>query len=387
MKVVVAPDAFAGLLTAPQAAAAIKAGWAQAAPGDLLTTAACSDGGPGFLEVLIDALGGALLAVPVADPLGRLIQAEILIVERDGRRTAYVEAAQAAGLHLLAPTERDPRVTSSYGVGQLLIAARGAGVDEIVIGIGGVATTDAGAGALAALGLGDPAVLGAGGLNLARVRPHDVSRVSELAAQWAAVPLTIATDETTPLLGLTGTSATQAQGKGATPDGAQALEGALGHFADVVRRAAPGPVDLLSNAARRVDREPGAGAGGGLGYGLMVLGGRQRSAADLVVASVGLPLLVAGADLVVTGTRCLDWSNLHGSVVSAVAELALAAGTPTLAIAGTVLVGRREAMSVGLSGCYALLDPYDDDKELIRDPARVLRERAARVAATWSRGR
>ncbi len=385
MHVVLAPDAFAGLLTSSQAAEAMAAGWSLTAPDDVLTRVGLSDGGPGFLGVLTSGLGGDLVGVTVQDPLGRPVPASILVVTRDGRRTAYVEAAQAAGLHLLAAAERDPFFTSTYGVGELLLAARAADVDTIIVGLGGLGTTDGGAGALAALGVGDPNLLGRGGLALAATTPEDLSGLAELARSWAGVRLVLATGAPTPLLGLQGASATFAPILGADAVGAQALEGALGTFVDAVRRAlGPERADLLSGQERRVDRDPYAGAGGGLAYGLLLLGGRPESAVDHILDRLDVPTLVAAADLVVTGTGTLDWESLHGSVVSAMARTALGAATPAIALAGRVLVGRREAMAAGFSGTYELIEGRVGAEDVAADPVGILRERAARVAATWS---
>ncbi|WP_162213190.1 glycerate kinase, partial [Nostocoides australiense] len=162
MHVVIAPDCFTGTLTATQAAEAMAAGWAQTAPGDVLTLVPLSDGGPGFLDVLERALDGEMIATIVGDPLGREVPAGVLLVGAEGERTAYVESAQAAGLHLLAASERDPAVTTSYGVGQLLLAAREAGAKRVVVGLGGSGTNDGGAGLLAALGAGPPEQLARG---------------------------------------------------------------------------------------------------------------------------------------------------------------------------------------------------------------------------------
>ena len=200
----------------------------------------------------------------------------MLLVERDGRRTAYVEASQATGLHLLGADERDPGLTSTWGVGQLLEAAVEEGATKVVVGVGGSGTNDAGAGMLAALGAGPAAVLARGGLALTAATDDALPGLADVVARFAGTEIVLATDDDTPLLGLQGTSAVEAPRKGATPELAQALEGALGHFTDVVGRSLPSPpVELLSGMPRRLDREAGAGAAGGLGYGLLALGARR----------------------------------------------------------------------------------------------------------------
>ena len=161
----------------------------------------------------------------------------------------------------------------------------------------------------------------------------------------------LATDDETPLLGLQGTSAVEAPRKGASPEQAQALEAALGHFTDLVGRALPStPVDLLTGMPRRMDREVGAGAAGGLGYALLVLGARRVGGVDEVLRDCGFGVAAARSDLVVTGAGQVDWSTLRGSVVAGVAAATLETGRPTVLVAGECLVGRRETMSLGLAG-------------------------------------
>ncbi|MFN8096747.1 MAG: glycerate kinase [Dermatophilaceae bacterium] len=385
MHVVIAPDCFTGTLTATQAAEAIGAGWAEAAPHAVRTLVPLSDGGPGFLDVLTRGLDGEMLAVTVEDPLGREVPASVLVVGAGGERTAYVESAQAAGLHLLAASERDPGLTSTYGVGQLLLAARETGAHRIVVGLGGSGTNDGGAGMLAALGAGHRAALARGGGPLAALADTDVAALARVARDWAGVDLVAATDVDNPLLGFHGASAVFGSQKGATPEGAQRLESALGHFTDVIDRVlGPGPTDLLSGRPLDPAREPGAGAAGGLGYGLFLLGARRRSGVDFVLDALDFAALAAAADLLVTGEGSFDWQSLRGKVVTGVARVGLETATPTIVIAGQTLVGRREAMSIGLSGTYAVVSRPEQEEAAFADPVGTLTARAARVAGTWS---
>ena len=388
MHVVIAPDCFTGTLTAQQAAEAMATGWRQAAPHDLLTLLPLSDGGPGFVEVLSSAFPQAqTLSVTVTDPLGREVPAAIAMVEADLGRTAYVESAQAAGLHLLDADERNPTITSTWGVGQLIRAALEEGATRIVVGLGGSATNDAGAGLLAALGVGAPRDLARGGLALADLSDAALDGLQGARERFAGVRLVLATDVDSPLLGLQGASAVFSAQKGATPQQAQALEGALGRFVEVVRRTLPETADLLTGKPRRIDKQPGAGAAGGLGYALYLLGGTRVSGVEEVLRAVGFRELAAAADLVVTGEGCFDWSSLQGKVVAGVAELALSTATPSIVIAGQTLVGRREAMTLGLSGTYAVADSPTAVEAAMADPVGTLTARAARVAATWSPSR
>ncbi len=370
MRVLIAPDGFGGTLTPAEAAAAIAAGWRVAAPRDELDLAPMSDGGPGFVEVLSAALPDAVRrVVQVEDPLARPVRAEWLL---DGA-TAYLESAQACGLHLLADDERTPMTTTTYGVGQLLMAALDAGATRLVVGLGGSATNDGGAGMLAALGLsrydaaGDRLAPGAGPLRaLARLGGRTDPRL-------ASVELVAATDVDSPLLGLRGASAVFGPQKGASRQDVALLDGALTRWADVFERH-------LGVAVRD---QPGAGAAGGLGAALLALGARRESGLALVQQQVQLAARVAAADLVVTGEGTFDVSSLSGKVVSGVATLAAAEAVPCLVLAGAVRVGRRELGAAGIEAAYSLVELIGVQEALAR-PAQGLAALATRVARQWS---
>lgn len=387
MRVLVAPDCFTGTLSAPEAAEAIAAGWARSAPHDELVRTPLSDGGPGFVEVLSASLGGRLDEVTVQDPLGRPTTATMLVVEDAGRRTAYLESASAAGLHLLAPSERDPGRTSTYGVGQLLGRAVDLGAERIVVGLGGSGTNDAGAGLLAALGVGRPERLARGGLPLAEIATADLDGLEEVTGRLRGVDLVVATDVDSPLLGPQGASAVFGPQKGATPAQVDALDGALGHFATVVTSVRPQPRNLLDGAPLALAGRPGAGAAGGLGYALLLLGGRRVSGVAAVLDAIGFDAMVAGADLVVTGEGRFDGQSLRGKVVIGVAEAAARHAVAVLVLAGQVALGRRETIAAGIHGAYAVAETPADVPGALAEPAARLADRAARVARTWSPAR
>ena len=318
MRVVVCPDKFAGTLSAVEAAEAIAEGWLRARPNDEVTQIPLADGGPGFLEVLHANLGGQFHPVQVQDPLGRPVDAQWL--EHNG--TAYIEAAQANGLALLAPEERDPLRTSSFGVGELIAAAA---MPQIVVGLGGSATNDGGRGAFEAL---------AG-------QPVD--------------GLLLATDVDSPLLGPHGATYGFAPQKGARLEQLPALEQRMQDWAQRDPELA---------------QAPGAGAAGGLGFGLMLLGGRRVSGIELVAESVGLTDACAEADLVITGEGKFDWQSLHGKVASGV--LAAAGETPVVVLAGTVDVESPVP-------AYSLIDEVGRERAFA-EPAAALAELAGAIA-------
>jgi len=373
MRVLLAPDGFGGTLSPAQAAAALADGWRRTASVDDVDLAPLSDGGPGFVDVLATALPDARrLAVEVEDPLARPVRAELLL----HGTTAYVESAQACGLHLVAEEDRDPLRATTYGVGQLLAAALDAGARRVVVGLGGSATNDGGAGLLAALGLQRQDAAGQrlapGGLAL-----RDVARLDgRLDPRLADVELVAASDVTSPLLGLYGASAVFGPQKGASREDVALLDGALTRWADV----------LEAHLGVQVRDRPGAGAAGGLGAALHALGATQEPGIALVQEAVGFDARVAAADLVVTGEGRFDASSLVGKVVSGVARAAGEHAVPCVVLAGDVQLGRREAAAAGVEQAWSLVDLVGAERA-VADAAAALSELAARVAGQWSAGR
>ncbi|WP_372472052.1 glycerate kinase family protein [Jidongwangia harbinensis] len=370
MRVLICPDKFAGTLTASEAARSLAAGWHESAPGDETVLRPLADGGPGFVEVLAEALGGRRLPVTTVDPLGRPVTGEILLVGA----TAYVESAQSCGLHLLDQTERDPNVTTSYGLGLLLAAAVEAGATEVVVGLGGSAVNDAGAGMLAALGAGPVDV---GGYAL----PYGgaVLGAAEALAgrpQLRQVRLVAATDVDNPLVGLHGASNVYGPQKGASREDVLRLDAALEHFAGVLGTAfgVPGLATL-----------PGGGAAGGIGAALLALGGRVVSGISLVTGLIGLEAELDAADLVITGEGSFDHQSLRGKVAAGVAGGARDRGLPCVVVAGRVETGYREAAAAGVTELHSLVEHFGSEERAMAEAARGLGEIGARLARQWSR--
>jgi glycerate kinase len=321
--VVFAPDSFKGSLTSVQVARALATGWVRGRPGDRISLAPLADGGEGTL-VAIEAAGGwEWREAEVADPLGRPVRARWLR-STDGAR-AFVEMAEASGLSRVAPPERDPLRASTYGTGQLILEALEAGVRHVVLGIGGSATSDGGLGLIAALGgltsqdLPDPTMI-----------PDRVD-LDGLDTRLAEVDMRIACDVTNPLLGERGAAATYGPQKGASPAQVDLLDQRLERWADVLEAA----------GGRSVRDAPGAGAAGGLGFGLLAIGGRFRllelvAGVELVMDETHLDGKLRGGALVVTGEGRVDAQTAFGKTALGVARRARAAGVACIAVGGGV---------------------------------------------------
>jgi glycerate kinase len=367
MVVLIAPDCFGGTLTAVEAAEAVARGWRRAAPSDDLVLRPLADGGPGFVDVLHVALGGTLHSCQVTGPAGEPVTA--LWLEHDG--TGYVEAAQACGLHLVPAEQRDAGAATSRGVGELIGEIRDAGLRSAVVGLGGSATTDGGAGALAALGAvpvdADGKPVAPGGAPLAECAGL------EGQAELGGLSLVAAADVTNPLLGRHGAAEVFAPQKGAGPAQVRELEAGLTRWAEV-----------LENATGRAVRElPAAGAAGGLGAGLLALGAERVSGAQLVAERTGLATALENAGLVVTGEGSFDWQSLRGKLVTSLAAAAASRGLPCIVLAGQVTVGRREAAAAGVEATYAAADLAGSVAAALSDPTGTLEDVAEYAARQW----
>lgn len=365
MRVLIAPDKFAGTLTAVEAAEAIAAGWRRRAPGDELDLVPMADGGPGFVDVLHATLGGDLLSVIASGPYGASVPGTVLMIGE----TAYVESAQACGLHLTPDGERDPERASSRGVGDLLLAAVHAGATRVVVGLGGSATNDGGAGLLAALGAkavpGD--ALDRGPSSLATLESIDLTQAR---AGVDGVSLVLASDVDNPLLGLIGATNVYGPQKGVADDRLQAVDAMLER--------------LASATDKKLALAKGAGAAGGLGFALLLLGATRTPGIEMVAEAVGLPERARAADLVVTGEGAFDFSSRSGKVPYGVAAVAGRAAQPCIALAGQVLIGSREMRALGIESAYSMVDLVGEQASF-GDPAGSLAALAERTARSWSR--
>lgn len=378
MRVVLAPQGFKESLTGLEIAAAMEAGVHAVWPAAETVLVPVADGGDGTLQSLVDASGGSIRSAAVSDPLGRPILAEWGALG-DGR-TAVVEMARAAGLALLGEGERDPLHTTTYGVGELVRAALDEGYRHFIVGIGGSATVDGGAGMAQALGVqlldhdGEPLQRGGGALrHLARID------VGGLDPRLAEATVDVACDVTNPLTGDLGAAAVYGPQKGATPETIPVLDEALRRLAEVMRR------DL----GREVEHVAGAGAAGGLGAGLMAfLGGRLRSGADIVLEAVELDAKLEGADLVLVGEGRMDRSSVFDKAPVAVAKRAKRRGIPVVAIVGSLGEGYRGVHEHGIDAVYSLAEgPMTLEQAMAGTAPLVERvtEQVVRGLAAWGR--
>jgi len=328
MRVIVAPQEFKGTLTAREAADAMAIGLKRALPDAEVETIPLSDGGPGLVDLILASTGGRRMQAPVEDPLGRPIDAAWALLDDE---TAVIESAAAAGLVLLREEERDPAITSTFGVGQLILAALNAGCTRVIVGLGGSATNDGGAGMAAALGVrfldDEGRELPPGGAALAAIDRIDVAG---LEPRLRDVVVVAATDVTNPLCGPEGASLIYGPQKGASPHLARQLDAALHRYADIVERDVGVAV---------LDR-PGSGAAGGLGAGLIAFARAEaRPGFDVVAAVIGLRKRLIGADLVITGEGRLDGQTHYGKAVLGVAKMAKECRVPVLVVPGMLAPG------------------------------------------------
>ncbi len=377
MRILIAPDSFKGSLKSTAAAEAMARGVRKAAPDADIVVLPVGDGGEGTLESLVVATKGEFETHLVIGPLGEPVEARLGLLG-DGR-TVFLEIAEASGLSRIAPHQRDPLVATTYGTGQLLRAALQTGRSRVLIGIGGSATNDAGAGLLQALGarLSDPAgvSLPQGGAALVDLDDIDISRM----LRPDAVELTVACDVTNPLTGPDGASAIYGPQKGASDADVRRLDAALTHFARVA-----------STILGRDDSTiPGAGAAGGLGFALVAfLGARLERGVELVLDAVGFDAALDGVDLVLTGEGRIDGQTTRfGKTLAGIGARARAHSVPVIGIAGALAPDVGDYRAGGLDALFSIIPrPMTQDEAMHRAPE-LLSDAARRVMEIFLAGR
>ena len=357
MKIVIAPQGFKGSLSAMEAAKAIAKGVLAAEPQAEIALVPVADGGDGTLNALVDSTNGQVFRSIVTGPLGRAVEAQWGVMG-DGQ-TAVVEMAQASGLVLVPFKHRNPLTSTTRGTGQIIKEALDKGYSRIIVGLGGSATNDAGAGMALALGArfldaqGRP--LPEGGAALARLARIDLSQLHPALKSAQVIG---ATDVTNPLCGPTGASAVYGPQKGATPEMVKRLDLALANFARVAQE----------ELGRDVSEQPGAGAAGGLGAGLMAFAGAElKSGIDMVCQLLEFDRHLEGADLVITGEGRADLSTKYDKAPVGVARKAEARGVPTVVLAGSLGKGHEELYRHGIAGLVCIGDrPMSFQRSLAR---------------------
>lgn len=368
MRILIASDSFKGSLTSQEAGAAIAAGIYRVFPDARVTVLPMADGGEGTVQALVAATGGRLIPVQVSGPLGEPVQAYFGLLP-DG--TAVLEMAQASGLTLVPESLRDPTKTTTYGTGELIASALDRGATRLVIGIGGSATNDGGAGMAQALGVRlrdrHGREIPPGGGSLGSLATIDMSG---LDPRIKTVSITVACDVKNPLCGQSGASAVYAPQKGATPEVVRQLDDNLRHFARIIRE----------QLQKDIMDIPGAGAAGGLGAGLIAFTGAEvRSGVGTVLDTVRFEDYLADVDLVITGEGRLDRQSAFGKVPVGVAGRAKKFGIPVIAMVGEIGPGAHEVFNHGIDSVVTLVSGPISLPQAMETGANLLADAAERT--------
>ena len=380
MKIVIAPDSYKGSIYASDAARAMEDGVRRVLPDAEVVLVPVADGGDGTLETLVETSGGRIITSDVTGPLGEPVSAQWGAMG-DGV-TAVAEMARTSGLALVRLEDRDPLNATTYGLGEVILEALEAGYRRFILGIGGSATNDAGAGMAQALGVrlldADGAELQPGGAALARLARIDTSGLDSRAVE---AEFDVACDVNNPLTGPEGASAVYGPQKGATPEMIKQLDAALANFAEVVKR------DLGAD----VDGVPGSGAAGGLGGGIMAfLGGRLRPGVDIVLDTVDLESRLDGADLIITGEGCMDFQTVYNKAPIGVARLAGERNIPVIGVSGSLGDGFTDVHEHGIAAAVAITHApmtLDEATDRVAELIASATEQAVRLVRVGAAGR
>lgn len=376
MKIVIAPDSYKESLSALEVATAIEQGFREIWPDADYVKLPVADGGEGTVEAMVAATAGRIVHVDVTGPLGARVQAFYGL--SGDERSAFIEMAAASGLELVKPAQRNPLTTTSWGTGELISHALDAGVKHIIIGIGGSATNDGGAGMVQALGAklltseGKPIGQGGGGLDrLARID------ISGLDKRLADCRIEVACDVTNPLTGEEGASAVFGPQKGATPEMIERLDKSLAHYAQVIAHDLD--MDVLNLS--------GGGAAGGMGAALYAFCGAQlRQGIEIVTDALQLDKQVADADLVITGEGRIDSQTIHGKVPVGVARVAKRFNKPVIGIAGSLTADVGVVHEHGVDAVFSVIYTVCTLEEALENAEENVRLAARNIAATLKVG-
>ncbi len=370
MKIAIAPDSFKGSMTALQVCNCIEKGLKRGNKKISCRKIPMADGGEGTVQAIVDATGGKFVRRTVSGPLGDKVKVAFG-VSGDGK-TAVMEMAEASGLALLKPRERNPMKTSTYGTGEMIRHALKLGVKKILIGIGGSATNDGGTGMASALGIkfldNKGKVLEGCGKNLAKIASIDIS---EMDPRLKVVEIEVACDVDNPLTGKRGAAQVYAPQKGATKKMVADLDAGLANLAKVIKK------DLGTS----ILRVPGSGAAGGLGGGLLAfLGGQLRPGVDIVIDSVQLAKKIKGCDLVITGEGRMDFQTAFGKTPAGVARVAKEQNLPVIAICGCLGKNPGKVHEIGIDAFFTTLEENIEEEDLAKKGPAMLTNTAEQLA-------
>ncbi|MGE6260922.1 glycerate kinase [Heyndrickxia sporothermodurans] len=345
MKIVIAPDSFKESLTALEAAKAIEEGFSKILPEADCVKVPMADGGEGTVQSLVDATNGRMIEKVVTGPLGMPVQGFFGLL--GDQKTAVIEMAAASGIHLVPKEKRNPLKTTSFGTGELILEALNYGVEKIIIGLGGSATNDGGAGMVQALGArlinskGEEIEFGGG--SLSHLKKIDRTKMDSRLSQ---VKFIVACDVDNPLLGEKGASAIFGPQKGATPDMVKTLDNNLAHFAKVI----------FNDLEKDVASIPGAGAAGGMGASILAfLPSELKRGIDIVIQTLQLERHLENADLVITGEGKIDGQTVYGKTPIGVAKLAKKNGIPVIGLAGLIADDTSEVIEEGIDALFSIV--------------------------------
>lgn len=377
MKIVIAPDSFKESLTALEACEAIEEGMRTVFPDAEYVKVPMADGGEGTVQSVIDSTGGILKTLTVTGPLNQPVEASYGL---SGDRTlAVIEMAASSGLDKVSFDKRNPMITTTYGFGELIRDAFDEGVEEILLGLGGSATNDGGAGMIMSLGgrlldeKGQSIPLGGKGLK--DLTDIDLSRMHP---RLKDVTIRVACDVDNPLTGKKGASFIYGPQKGGTSDQLEKLDSYLGHFAEVIRQ----------KLGVNLEDVPGAGAAGGLGAGIMAfLNGKLENGGELLVDSLKLDEKVANADLVITGEGGINYQTIYGKTPVAVSRVAKKYGVPVIALAGSISVGYESVYDEGIQAVFSILNQPVSLEEALNQGYINLKQTAENVARVIQLGK
>ena len=370
MKFVIAPDSFKESLTALEVATAIETGFKRVFPDADYVKLPMADGGEGTVQSLVDATQGKLIECEVTAPLGDKVKS-FFGLSGDGK-TAIIEMAAAAGLHLVPPEKRNPLLTTSYGTGELIKLALDLGVESFILGIGGSATNDGGVGMLQALGMqcldSQDKPIGFGGAELANIVKIDVQQLDPRLQQ---VHIEVACDVNNPLCGECGASAIFGPQKGATPEMVKQLDAALSHFAEIAER----------DCGKQIRDQAGAGAAGGMGGGLLLLPSVQLKAGiQIVLDRLRLIDYVKDAHVVITGEGRIDAQSIMGKTPIGVARTAKQFNKPVIAIAGCLREDYDVVFDHGIDAVFPIIHQLSDLSDILKQGEQNLISTAQNVA-------